>query len=110
MKMTRSLTNSMLVCGVAMAMASSLPAQTKQEGAWVVRVKGAVRYMPAGGTWQDLKVGTVLRAGCVVQTEKKAGCYVDLVLGGEPGGGVASPAAMPQTPFQKAMGGPTARA
>jgi hypothetical protein len=85
-----------------MAMAFPALAQTKQDSAWVVRVKGAARYMPAGGTWQELKVGTVLRPGCVVQTEKKEGAYVDLALGGEFS---MLPSRLPQSPFTKAMDG-----
>jgi hypothetical protein len=71
----------LLACGLALAMVSPLAAQTAEGAARVVRVKGPARYMVAGGAWQPLKAGTVLRSGTVVQTGKDKGSYVDLVLG-----------------------------
>ena len=45
MKETRSLLNSLVACGVALAMVSTLAAQTVNQGsAKVVRLKGAARY------------------------------------------------------------------
>ena len=86
MKETRSLLKSLVVCGVALAMISTLIAQPNdQNDAKVVRMKGGARYKMGNGEWQPLKVGTVLRSGMVVQTA--AGSQVDLVLGA-----VATPA------------------
>jgi hypothetical protein len=80
MKETRSILKSLVVCGVALAMVSTLIAQTaEQSAAKVVRLKGGARYKIGSGDWQQLKVGDVLRSGMVVQTA--AGSRVDLVLG-----------------------------
>ncbi len=82
MKQTRSLVNSLIACGIALAMVSTLVAQTTSEGsATVVRIKGSARYTAGDNQWRPLKVGDVLRAGSVVQTDRDAGTYVDLVLG-----------------------------
>jgi len=88
MKKTRSLVNSLLGCGVALAMISTVAAQTTAERvATVVHVKGPARFMAPGGQWQNLAVGTTLRAGYVVQTAKDSpGSYVDLILGESEGG------------------------
>jgi hypothetical protein len=86
MKQTRSLLNGLAVCGIALAMTFSVAAQNVMQGtAKVVHIKGSARYS-VGGAWEPLKVGTVLRAGSVIQTENQAGAYVDIVLyGGEAG-------------------------
>ncbi|MGA2863947.1 MAG: hypothetical protein ABSF95_05620 [Verrucomicrobiota bacterium] len=82
MNETQSLISSLLVCGVALATASTLSAQTtKEELAKVVRVQGTARYMPPGGGWQDVQRGTVLKPGSVLQTDIEKGSYVDVVLG-----------------------------
>ena len=87
MKRMRSLVNSFVVCGVALAMVSSLAAQTvTQVSAKVVRVKGNARYNIAGGAWQPLKFGNELNAGAIIETA--AHSQVDLLLGeGAPVGG-----------------------
>jgi hypothetical protein len=86
MKETRSLINSLLVCGVAFAMVSTLPAQTtKEEFAKVIRVHGAARYQAPGGSFQELRVGTVIQPGSVVQSGIEASSFVDLALGGGTG-------------------------
>jgi len=80
MKETRSLLNSLVVCGVALAMVSTLVAQTVNQGAAkVVRLKGAARYSTGNNVWQQLKVGDVVKPGTVIQTAAKSS--VDLVLG-----------------------------
>jgi hypothetical protein len=80
MKETRSILKSLVACGVALAMVSTLVAQTaEQSAAKVVRMKGSARYKIGTGEWQSLKVGDVLRSGMVLQTA--AGSRVDLVLG-----------------------------
>jgi hypothetical protein len=91
MKETRSILNSLVACGVALAMVSTLAAQTTSQGAAkVVRLKGAVRYSTGNNVWQALKVGDVVRPGSVIQTA--ADSRVDLVLG------EASPAGTPPVP------------
>ncbi len=78
MKSTRNLFSLLVTCGVALAMVSTLAAQTVGN-ATVVRVKGSARYNVAGN-WMPLKVGDVLKPGTVVQTGQDKGSYVDLVL------------------------------
>ena len=51
---------------------------TKERTGKVVRIKGAARYSTGNKTWQPLKVGTILKAGSVVQTA--ADSYADIVL------------------------------
>lgn len=65
---------------LAMAMVTTLSAQTAQNGmAKVVSLKGAARFMAvAGGDWKPIKVGMVLKPGAVIQTA--ADSYVDVVL------------------------------
>ena len=88
MKQTRSVINSLLVCGVAFAMVSTLSAQTtKEQVAKVIRVGGAARCQIPGGGWQDLRAGTVIPSGSVIQSGIDGGSYVDVVLG--PGMGAA---------------------
>jgi hypothetical protein len=77
----RNLVNGLVVTGVALAMVSSLAAQTVvQTSAKVVRVKGSARYKTDSNAWQPLTHGTVLKAGALVETAGE-GSYVDLVLG-----------------------------
>jgi hypothetical protein len=80
MKETRSLLNSLVVCGVALLMASPLAAQTANDiGAKVVRLKGDVRYKVGSNDWQPLKGGDVVKPGTAIQTAGNS--HVDLVLG-----------------------------
>jgi hypothetical protein len=80
MKETRSLLNSLVACGVALAMVSTLAAQTVNEGtAKVVRLKGSARYAAGPNTGQLLKVGDIVHPGAVIQTAAKSS--VDLILG-----------------------------
>jgi len=82
MKQTRTFLSSLLAGAVALAMASSLTAETVGDGsATVVRVQGPARYTVGNNVWQPLKVGAVLRPGTIVQTSTQKGSYVDLVLG-----------------------------
>jgi hypothetical protein len=80
MKEPRSLFRSLFVGALALAMVSSLSAQTISS-AKVIRVKGPARYTTGNNIWQPLSVGTVLQPGSVVQTSTERGSYVDLVLG-----------------------------
>lgn len=84
MKHTRSLVNGLVAGAVALAMVSTLAAQSAVEGtAKVIRVRGDARYSTGGNDWRPLTVGTVLRPGAVVQTSTAQGSFVDLALGGE---------------------------
>src|SRR5512141_1543232 len=91
MKQTRRLSHGLLACAIAVAMVSSVAAQTASEGAaTVVRIKGPARYTTGQNIWKPLKVGTVLTPGSLVQTSTERGSYVDLALGEG-----AAPAALP---------------
>lgn len=65
---------------IAVAMTTTLSAQTTQDGiAKVVSLRGAARYMAvAGSDWRPIKVGLMLKPGAVIQTA--ADSAVDLVL------------------------------
>lgn len=80
MKETRSLLNSLVMCGVALLLVSPLAAQTANEiGAKVVRIKGDVRSKVGNNDWQQLKAGDVVKPGTAIQTAVNS--HVDLVLG-----------------------------
>ncbi|SPE54584.1 conserved exported hypothetical protein [Verrucomicrobia bacterium] len=69
-------------CGLALAMVSSLYAQTETQGAAkVVRIKGSARVSVSGGAWQPLHVGDLVKPGSVIQTSTEDKSYVDIVLG-----------------------------
>src|ERR1041385_3593735 len=78
MKPIRSL--GVVLCSLALVMATSLFAQTAQDGiAKVVNIKGNARFMAtAGGTWQPLKSGAILKPGAIIQTAEHS--FVDIVL------------------------------
>jgi len=81
MKENRNVMNSLLACGVGLAMISSLAAQTPTDvGATVIFIKGPARFSLGNNNWQPLRVGDVLKAGAVIQTGKEDS-YVDLALG-----------------------------
>ena len=71
---------SLIVGLIAVAMVSTLAAQTTEDGiVKVVSLKGAARYMAlAGSEWKPIKTGLMLKPGAVIQTA--ADSYVDLVL------------------------------
>ena len=82
MKHIRSLLNGLILGALAVAMSSSLSAQTATQGkAKVVRIKGYARFTSGNNVWQPLKVGEVLKPGSTIQTGIERGSYVDLVLG-----------------------------
>jgi hypothetical protein len=86
MKMNRSLLSGLVACGLAMAMASSLLAQTPIQGAAkVVRIRGHARYKTGSADWQQLHVGDLVKAGTLIQTSKEPDGkgYVDLSLEGD---------------------------
>lgn len=76
-------TLSWLVVGaVSLALVTSAEAQmAKQRTGKVVRIKGAARYSTGNNIWQPLKVGTILRAGAIVQTAQSS--YADVVVNEE---------------------------
>jgi hypothetical protein len=80
MKRIRLLIGGLVACSIALAMVTTLSAQTAQDGiAKVVKIKGSARYMSnTGGNWQPLRSGTLLKPGAIVQTA--SGSYVDMVL------------------------------
>jgi hypothetical protein len=80
MKLSRSWVQALVACAIVVAMATSLAAQTANQGyAKVVRIKGNARYTTGNNVWLPLKTGAKLKPGTVVQTAP--GSYVDLVLG-----------------------------
>lgn len=80
MKETRRMLNSLVACGVALAMVSTLAAQsTDQVAAKVVRLKGSAQYKIGNGDWRPLKYGDEVRQGTVIQTAGNS--RVDLLLG-----------------------------
>jgi hypothetical protein len=81
MKYTRSFVNGLVACGIALAMVSTLSAQSREAGATVLRIKGTARYTLGNNIWQPLSTGQVLHPGSVIQTSRDAGSYVDLALG-----------------------------
>jgi len=76
MKQTKMLVNWLVASAVAFAMVTS--AQAAERIGKVVRIKGSARYSLGNNVWQPLPVGTLLRAGAIVQTAKES--YVDIVL------------------------------
>jgi len=81
MKETRSLLKRLVVCGVALAMVSTLAAQTvNQDTVKVIRIKGAARYATGSNAGQLLKVGDLVKPGSVIQTADNSRC--DFLLGG----------------------------
>ncbi len=98
MKQTQRLTNGLIASAIALAMISTLAAQTAVDGtAKVIRVKGPARYTTGNNVWQSVKAGTVLRAGTIVQTSTEQGSYVDIALGD--GATVALPSAAKFNPY-----------
>ncbi|MCU0782919.1 MAG: FecR domain-containing protein [Verrucomicrobia bacterium] len=80
MKQTQKLINWLVAGGVALAMVTSLTAQTaKERTGHVVRLKGAARYSTGNNIWQPVKTGTILKSGHIIQTA--ADSFVDVVLG-----------------------------
>lgn len=95
MKHIRPFINGLVACSIALAMATSLAAQSVEQGtAKVVRIKGSARYMtPGSSMWQPLRNGAILKPGTVLQTA--SGSYVDLVLNNESATTAFSPSLTP---------------
>src|ERR1051325_563380 len=96
MKSIQSLFRRLLVCGLAVAMVSSVAAQsTGRNVAKVVRVKGGARYTTGNNVWLPLKVGAILKPGTVIQTADD-GSFVDLALG-DSAAPITGPVSIPTT-------------
>ena len=79
MKQTKMLVNWLVACAVAFAMVTNASAQSsKERSGKVVKIKGSARYSTGNNIWQPLAVGTVLKAGALVQTARDS--FVDIVL------------------------------
>jgi hypothetical protein len=90
MKQIQNVVQRLAVCGLGLAMATSLMAQNASQGtAKVVRISGAARYTTGNNVWQPLRTGTVIKAGTIIQTAAEKGSFVDLALG--EGQGTAGP-------------------
>jgi hypothetical protein len=84
MKQIQSVVSGLVVCGVVLAMTSSLSAQTAaQREARVLKITGAARATSGNQQWRTLHAGDKLPAGTTIQTA--AGSTVDLAL--DAGGG-----------------------
>ena len=84
MKQTQNVVQRLAVCGLGLAMATTLVAQSaSQSTAKVVRISsaGAARYTTGNNVWQPLRTGIVIKSGTIIQTAAEKGSYVDLVLG-----------------------------
>jgi hypothetical protein len=92
MKTMRSFINGLAVTGIALAMASTLSAQTVTQGkVKVIKMKGEARYTAGASGWKTLHTGDVLEPGTVIQTETKRGSFVDLLLMDNAGGSTTIP-------------------
>ena len=76
MKQTKMLVNWLVACAVAFAMVTS--AQAAERTGKVVKIKGSARYSTGNNVWQPLSVGTLLKAGALVQTAKDS--FADIAL------------------------------
>ena len=84
MKQTQNVVQRLAVCGLGLAVATTLVAQNaSQSTAKVVRISsaGAARYTTGNNVWQPLRTGIVIKSGTIIQTAAEKGSYVDLVLG-----------------------------
>jgi hypothetical protein len=80
MKEIQGLLNRLIVCGVALAMVSTLAAQTANDMvAKVIRIQGGVRYKAGNNDWLPLKGGDIVKPGTIIQTA--GGAFVDFALG-----------------------------
>lgn len=79
MKETQSILKRLVTCGIALAMVSTLAAQTVNQVAKVARIKGAARYKNGSMDWQKLKAGDLVKPGTLIQTADKS--RVDFVMG-----------------------------
>lgn len=93
MKLANNTLTWLLAGVVSLALVASAEAQTsKLRTGKVVRIKGAARFSTGNNVWQPLKVGTILKAGAIVQTAQDS--YADVVLN-EASSAPAAPGGMP---------------
>jgi hypothetical protein len=100
MKNISSFLKGLIICGVALAMVSTLDAQTATQGkAKVIKIKGSARYSTGRNDWKPLSVGDVLRPGTLIQTGVDRDSYVDLTFGdGSSSGPIASSSSSSELP------------
>ena len=101
MKLIRPFMSGLVAVGVALAMTTTLTAQTTEQGTVkVVNMKGSARYfLPGDSTPHPLQVGDILKPGTIIQTA--GGAHVDVVLNNTKAvssGIGASPSAITATP------------
>src|SRR5215469_12449851 len=87
MKSKHGLVVRFLTMMLALAVAgAAIPLHAEKGGAVkVVRMKGSARYSTDQKSWKELKKGTLLKGGTLVQTA--AGCIVDICLNDAKGSG-----------------------
>ena len=78
MKYTQKLVTWLVACVIALATVSMAKAETTESTVKIVRIKGSARYSTGKNVWQALEVGTVLKAGSIIQTASSS--TVDLVI------------------------------
>jgi len=110
MKRIQSVVQRLAVFSLALAIVTTVSAQTSTQGtAKVVRMKGAARFSTGNNVWLPLNVGAVVKPGTLIQTSDKPGSYVDLVLGDGEGTPIASPrTASPSSPSDSRSYSPSA--
>src|SRR5260370_19909793 len=90
MKKIQDLLKGLVVCAMAVAMVSTLAAQSENHGvAKVVRVTPPARYSTGNNVWMPLRAGATLMPGTMIETFDKG--QVDLALGD---GGTPAPSAV----------------
>ena len=81
MKYTQKVVNWLVAGSVALAMVATVKAESKESTVKIVRIKGSARYSTGKNVWQALEVGTILKAGSIIQTASSS--TVDLVIAEE---------------------------
>ena len=94
MKILRPFMIGLVAGGIALAMVTSLSAQTAEQGVIkVVNIHGSARYMTADNpSWRPLKTGALLKPGAIIQTAGES--YVDVVLNNANATAGATPVSM----------------
>jgi hypothetical protein len=110
MNKSQRLLSGFVACGIALAIVSTLNAQTTQGKATVVRIKGSARYAVGNSGWKPLQVGDVLKPGTIIQTGIDQGSAVDIVLNDDGGAAAATPASFNPAAAAAATTGYSAKA
>jgi len=63
---------------LSLTIVASAAAETPSRTGKVVRIKGEARFSTGKKVWEPLKVGTIIKAGTIVQTAKDS--FVDIVI------------------------------